>query len=67
MRGERPEGLSLSDRLRLQGLADSATWICGGVAALASGFVMSAWSFRGLALLAAAVALGPLLALRRRT
>ena len=61
------EGLALSDRLRLQGLADSATWICGGVAALASGFVMSAWSFRGLALLAAAVALGPLLALRRRT
>ncbi len=59
------EGLALSDRLRLQGLADSATWISGGFAALVSGFVMSAWSFRGLSLLAAAIALVPLLALGR--
>ncbi len=59
------EGLALRDRLRLQGLADSLTWISGGVAALASGFVMSAWSFRGLSLLAAGIALVPLLALGR--
>ncbi len=59
------EGLALRGRLRVQGLADSATWISGGLAALASGFVMSAWSFRGLALLAAGAALAPLLALAR--
>lgn len=58
------EGLALGDRLRLQGLADSATWICGGVAALASGFVMAALSFPGLALAGAGIALTPLLALR---
>ncbi len=60
------EGLALGDRLRLQGLADSATWISGGAAALASGFVMSALSFRGLALAAAGVALVPLLGLAHR-
>ena len=59
------EGLILGDRLRLQGLADSVTWISGGVAALASGFVMSTLSFPGLALAAAGVALAPLLALGR--
>ncbi len=59
------EGLALGDRLRLQGLADSATWICGGVAALASGFVMSALSFPGLALVGGGIALIPLFALGR--
>ncbi len=58
------EGLALRERLRLQGLADSATWISGGVAALASGFVMSAYSFPGLSLLGAGISLLPLLALR---
>ncbi len=60
------EGLALRDRLRVQGLADSMTWISGGFAAVASGFVMSAWAFRGLSLLAAGIALAPLLALRIR-
>ncbi len=60
------EGLALRDRLRLQGLADSVTWISGGFAALASGFVMSAWSFRGVALLGAGIALLPLFALVRK-
>ena len=55
------EGLALGERLRLQGLADSVTWISGGVAALASGFVMSAISFSGLSLAAAAISLVPLL------
>ncbi len=59
------EGLALADRLRIQGLADSVTWISGGLAAVASGFVMSAWSFRGLALIGAGFSLVPLLALRR--
>ncbi len=59
------EGLTLGDRLRLQVLADSVTWISGGVAALASGFVMSAWSFSCLSVLGAGLALIPLLALAR--
>ncbi len=59
------EGLALADRLRLQGLADSVTWASGGFAAVASGFVMSAWSFGGLSLLAAGIALVPLYALGR--
>ncbi len=59
------EGLALGDRLRVQGLADSVTWISGGLAALASGFVMSALSFRGLALIGAGISLIPLLALRQ--
>jgi MFS family permease len=58
------QGLALRDRLRLQGLADSMTWASGGVAALASGFVMSAWSFHGLALAGAGFSLVPLVALR---
>ena len=57
---ELQEGLTLGERLRVQGLADSATWISGGVAALASGFVLSAGSFRGLSLLGAVFALAPL-------
>ncbi len=59
------EGLVLRDRLRLQGLADSVTWISGGGGALVSGFVMSVWSFHGLALIAAVFALVPLVALAR--
>ncbi len=59
------EGLALRDRLRLQGLADSVTWISGGFAALVSGFVMSAWSFLGLALIGAGISLVPLMALGR--
>ena len=59
------ESLALRDRLRLQGLADSVTWISGGIAALASGFILSAWSFPGLALLGAGIALVPLAALAR--
>ncbi|MEM7351886.1 MAG: hypothetical protein AAF657_13895, partial [Acidobacteriota bacterium] len=54
---------STEERLRVQGFADALTWISGGCAALASGFFMSAWSFRGLSLAGAGVALLPLLAL----
>ena len=57
------EGWALDDRLRLQGLADSLTWGSGGLAALVSGFVMSAGSFSGLSLAAAVISLVPLWAL----
>ena len=57
------EGLLLGERLRLQGLADSVTWISGGVAAFGSGFLMAAWSFPGLSILAACISFLPLLAL----
>ena len=59
------EGLTLGERLRVQGPADSLTWISGGAGALASGFIMSAWSFPGLSLLGAGIALLPLAALFR--
>jgi predicted MFS family arabinose efflux permease len=59
------QGLALRDALRLQGLADSATWASGGVAALASGFIVAAWSFQALACLGAGVALIPWIALWR--
>ena len=58
------EGLPLSDRLRLQGLADALTWTSGGLAALVSGVVMSMWLFQGLSLAAAGISLVPLAALR---
>ena len=61
------EGLPLGDRLRLQGPADSATWISGGAAALVSGLAMSALSFPGLSVAAAGIALAPLFALRSGT
>lgn len=54
------ENLGLDDRLRVQGPADSLTWISGGVGALASGFIVSAWSFSGLSIFGAAIALLPL-------
>ena len=60
------EGLTLGERLRVQGLADAATWISGGAAALASGLVLAAGSFRGLSLIGAGFALVPLVLLLRR-
>ncbi len=59
------ENLALRDGLRLQGIADSVTWASGGIAALASGFIMAAWSFQALALLGAGLALIPWIALWR--
>lgn len=58
------KGLAVRESLRIQGVADSLTWISGGVAALGSGFVMAAGSFSGLALLGAGMSLAPLVALR---
>ena len=60
------EGLTLGERLRVQGLADAATWISGGAAALASGLVLAAGSFRSLSLIGACFALVPLVLLLRR-
>jgi len=59
------EGLALAHRLRLQGIADSLTWASGGLAALASGFVVAAGSFQVLALVGATLTLLPLLVLWR--
>lgn len=57
------EGMSLADRLRLQGLADSLTWASGGLAAFSSGFVMADGSYAVLALVGAGLSALPLLAL----
>ena len=58
------EGLELSERLRLQGLADALTWTSAGLSAMVSGFVVSATSFPALALGASIASLLPLAALR---
>ncbi len=56
-------GLELQDRLGLQGLADSSTWISGGLGALLSGVIVHTTSFATLSLAGAALALIPLAAL----
>ncbi len=56
-------GLALEDRLGLQGIADSATWISGGLGALTSGIIVNATSFATLSLTGAAMSLIPLAAL----
>ncbi len=52
-------GLNLGDRVRMQGVADSATWIAGGSGALASGFIVGIWSYTVLALLGLVLAFVP--------
>ncbi|NND84783.1 MAG: MFS transporter [Acidimicrobiia bacterium] len=44
-------GLGIGERVRLQGVADSITWISGGVGALSSGFILGAWGYTTLALI----------------
>jgi len=56
-------GLSLSERLGLQGIADSATWVSGGAGALFSGIIVSATSYPALSFFGAAMSAVPLVAL----
>lgn len=53
-------GLTLGERVRMQGFADSATWIAGGVGAVASGFILGLWSYPVLATIGLLLALIPL-------
>lgn len=56
------ESVPVSARVEVQGTADLAMSLCGGVAAFASGFIKQAWGFHALAD-SAAIAAGGLLVL----
>ena len=56
-------GLSLSERLGLQGFADSATWVSGGAGALFSGIIVNATSYPALSYFGAVMSVIPLVAL----
>lgn len=58
-------GLNLGERVRMQGVADSATWIAGGSGAVASGFILGAFSYTVLANFGLVLSLIPLWLLLR--
>ena len=53
-------GLGIGERVRLQGIADAVTWISGGTGALASGFILGAFSYPVLALVGLALSAIPI-------
>jgi len=59
------EGLPIVNRLKIQGFADSVTWISGAVAAGLSGLIVAGSSYMTLSLIGAALSLIPLLMLVR--
>ena len=59
------EGLPMVNRLKIQGFADSVTWISGAVAAGISGLIVAGTSYMTLALIGAALSLIPLIPLYR--
>jgi MFS family permease len=59
------EGLPMVNRLKIQGFADSITWISGAVAAGISGLIVAGTSYMTLALVGAALSLIPLMPLYR--
>ena len=59
------EGLPIVNRLKIQGFADSVTWISGAVAAGMSGLIVSQSSYLALSLIGSALALIPLVPLLR--
>jgi MFS family permease len=62
-------GMTYVERVRLQGNVDAVVWSASAVASVTSGFLLSAWGFVVLCLLAAALVLVPvaLTATRRPT
>jgi predicted MFS family arabinose efflux permease len=58
-------GLPIADRLKIQGTADSITWISGGLGAAISGVIVAGSSYTTLAIVGAVLALAPLLPLHR--
>ena len=57
------EDLSLAERVRIQGVADTTTWVSSALAAFLSGFVLAASSYAGLSLVAAIASLTIVVAL----
>lgn len=60
------EGIPIVDRVRIQGVAVTASLISGATAAALSGFIVAGTSYSALALFGSLVAVVPLLLLRRR-
>jgi MFS family permease len=59
-------GISLTERTRIQGIADALVWSSAATASLTSGIVVAAASYTALGLLAAAAVLVPILVLTSR-
>jgi MFS family permease len=59
------EGLPMVNRLKIQGFADSVTWISGAAAAGISGLIVAGTSYMTLAVVGAALSLIPLIPLYR--
>jgi MFS family permease len=59
------EGLPIVNRLKIQGFADSVTWISGAVAAGMSGLIVAQSSYLALSLIGSLLALVPLVPLYR--
>lgn len=59
------EGLPMVNRLKIQGFADSVTWISGAAAAGMSGLIVAQSSYLTLSLIGSALALIPLIPLYR--
>ncbi|MEN8237633.1 MAG: MFS transporter [Actinomycetota bacterium] len=59
------EGLPMVNRLKIQGFADSVTWISGAVAAGMSGVIVAGSSYLALSILGSLLALVPLIPLYR--
>ena len=56
-------GLTFQERLNIQGMGDTLTWVSGGTASILSGVVVSATSYASLSLIGGVAALVPLVAL----
>ena len=54
-----------SDRIRLQGLADSLVWMTGAAAGLSSGILLATWSFPVLGLVGTVFSFLPILIIGR--
>lgn len=55
--------LAFQERLSIQGIGDTLTWVAGGTASVVSGFVVSGTSYSSLSLIGAVLSLIPLAAL----
>ncbi|GMQ93552.1 MAG: MFS transporter [Acidimicrobiia bacterium] len=60
-------GLPLADRLKIQGVSDSITWISGGLGAALSGVIVGASSYVVLSIIGAVFALAPIPLIARTT
>lgn len=58
-------GLPMADRLKIQGIADSVTWISGGLGAAISGVIVGVSSYVALGIVGAVFALAPIPLIRR--